>query len=544
MKSFIASLRNLVLPFGVTTGTRIVLDGVDGRISVYNQSNLETMRIDSATSSLTVNGADGSEWQLITPDPNVGTGIATTQSPAPLAGTTLTATRDTVASINYAPGINDVYRVIVPPFENGFATGAQLVMGGGTSALPKGNFEIDGMDVTIIQALNHYGVFALLGSGTINNPQIFLNDTGNAYAAAYAQPTTTTTTYTTPGTTSFVVPANVTSIKAECWGAGGGGQGGSGAGGGGGEYAREDTLAVTPGETLTIVVGTGGAGGPGGVGGPGSAGGSTAVKRGTINLVFGHGGPGSNSATTLGGTGSTNTTHFNGGGSHANTTGVSTGGAGGGSSAGTNGTGNNGASNVGTTGGAGGTAPVGGAAGGAGGNGTGTSGTPGTAGSAPGGGGGTGGAGSSSNSAGGAGGNGQVRLTYTPNNPTLKVAISPSAQTDQYGYSLQPGVQLPNGRMAMSGSLGTETQTIVFGSSVVATNASGQCTINPGLTTIRGFVAWNGDDTARPDMVIANNRGLWPVVGSTVGVTCRTGSTGAVIAGVNVRIDWIAFGVL
>jgi len=34
MKSFIASLRNLVLPYGATTGNRIILDGVNGRISV------------------------------------------------------------------------------------------------------------------------------------------------------------------------------------------------------------------------------------------------------------------------------------------------------------------------------------------------------------------------------------------------------------------------------------------------------------------------------------------------------------------------------
>lgn len=35
MKSFIAALRNLILPFGATTGPRIVLDGVNGRISVF-----------------------------------------------------------------------------------------------------------------------------------------------------------------------------------------------------------------------------------------------------------------------------------------------------------------------------------------------------------------------------------------------------------------------------------------------------------------------------------------------------------------------------
>lgn len=39
MKSFIAALRTLVLPWGRTTGTRIVLDGVNGRILIYDASN-------------------------------------------------------------------------------------------------------------------------------------------------------------------------------------------------------------------------------------------------------------------------------------------------------------------------------------------------------------------------------------------------------------------------------------------------------------------------------------------------------------------------
>jgi predicted RecA/RadA family phage recombinase len=39
MKSLIANLRNLVLPFGATSGPRIVLDGVDGEIDVYDANN-------------------------------------------------------------------------------------------------------------------------------------------------------------------------------------------------------------------------------------------------------------------------------------------------------------------------------------------------------------------------------------------------------------------------------------------------------------------------------------------------------------------------
>ena len=73
------------------------------------------------------------------------------------------------------------------------------------------------------------------------------------------------------GPTTWTVPANVTSIMVEVWGAGGGGgsagcspcssypAGGFGGGGGAGGYGRE-LLAVTPGTSFTITVGAGGLG--------------------------------------------------------------------------------------------------------------------------------------------------------------------------------------------------------------------------------------------------------------------------------------------
>lgn len=71
------------------------------------------------------------------------------------------------------------------------------------------------------------------------------------------------TTYWSASTTgaTWVVPAGVASIVPKVWGAGGGGgRGGTAAGGagGGGGYAST-TLSVTPGSTLTAVVGAGGA---------------------------------------------------------------------------------------------------------------------------------------------------------------------------------------------------------------------------------------------------------------------------------------------
>ena len=90
---------------------------------------------------------------------------------------------------------------------------------------------------------------------------------------------------------TFVVPSGVTSLKVKLWGAGGGSAGGSGA------FVTGD-LAVTPGETLTLIVGQGGIdsssattyGGGGGGGDqatstPGSGGGRSAIRRMTTEVV-------------------------------------------------------------------------------------------------------------------------------------------------------------------------------------------------------------------------------------------------------------------
>ena len=90
--------------------------------------------------------------------------------------------------------------------------------------------------------------------------------------------------------TNFAVPAGVTRLMVEAWGAGGGGSDflgfpdcSSGGSGGSGGYVRA-ILAVTPGETLAVVAAA--------AGGPASAGGASVVKRGTSILVSAGGGGG------------------------------------------------------------------------------------------------------------------------------------------------------------------------------------------------------------------------------------------------------------
>ncbi|HSF55854.1 MAG TPA: hypothetical protein VLA71_19020, partial [Algoriphagus sp.] len=66
--------------------------------------------------------------------------------------------------------------------------------------------------------------------------------------------------FTTPGDGTFIVPAGVTSITVEVWGAGGRGgsrtSNGEGGGGGGGAYSRS-VIAVTPGQVFNYYVGFG-----------------------------------------------------------------------------------------------------------------------------------------------------------------------------------------------------------------------------------------------------------------------------------------------
>jgi len=205
-------------------------------------------------------------------------------------------------------------------------------------------------------------------------------------------------TYTSNGT--FVVPAGVTEVTVECWGAGGSGgtrtNNGVGGGGGGGAYARS-VLTVTPG-SYTVTVGTGSSGtSPGGDSWFGTA--ATVMAKGGQSAA-----DNSTSAAT-GGLASAsigNQVTRNGGSGAAGSGSVS---GGGGSSAGPN------AAGAAGSGSNGGTAPAGGGDGGDGLT-SGASQNNGGNASSPGGGGGGAKRTSFGTRTGGTGGNGQVIISY------------------------------------------------------------------------------------------------------------------------------------
>ncbi len=151
---------------------------------------------------------------------------------------------------------------------------------------------------------------------------------------------------------NFTVPAGVTSITVEAWGGGGGGANGSGerGGGGGGAYARS-TIAVSPGQMYSVVIGLGGStgsnggnstfgtnlvvaeGGRSGAGPNGGDGGDDGNSTGDVTFSGGDGGDGRNNGGGGGGGGSAFT---NANGQNGEDGGGSSGGDGG------NGTGNGG----------------------------------------------------------------------------------------------------------------------------------------------------------------------------------------------------------
>jgi hypothetical protein len=289
--------------------------------------------------------------------------------------------------------------------------------------------------------------------------------------------------FTSAGTFTFTVPPATTSISAVCVGGGGGGGGGEsgrnqGVSGGGGGALCYGTIPVTPGESLTVTVGSGGNAGASG-GGNGTAGGTTSIARGATVLITAVGGGAGlerSTATVNGGTGSvdasvTNSGGGNGGnsGGNSNDTGSGGGGAGGYSAAGgAGGTTGNGSASTGGGGGGGGATSAGQGYGGGGVGilGAGSNGTAGTLNSTGGGvgsngggsaggtrpaggafGGGGGACDDDTNGAGGAGGGGAVRIIWGTGRSYPSTSV---ADASVVNYALTLSDLSGNGRTASS----------------------------------------------------------------------------------------------
>jgi hypothetical protein len=108
---------------------------------------------------------------------------------------------------------------------------------------------------------------AKLDSTTINDTGYLALPVGTQ-AQRVATQSGTLVYFTTPGTTSWTVPANVENVEVLIVGGGGGGGNDMGGGGGGGGVVYLPAYNVTPGASISVVVGAGGAGAPAGTSGP------------------------------------------------------------------------------------------------------------------------------------------------------------------------------------------------------------------------------------------------------------------------------------
>lgn len=153
---------------------------------------------------------------------------------------------------------------------------------------------------------------------------------------------------------TFVVPAGVTTVTVECYGAKGGNGNQPSSLGGNGAYIKGD-VTVTPGETLNIIAGGMGVSGVASLEGGGGGGGSFVIRAtGNVPLVIAGGGGGGSYQASTSGTGGSASTTGNAGGyvpTLPGQGGFSDNGGGGGTGAGGGGWNANGSSNMWATGG-------------------------------------------------------------------------------------------------------------------------------------------------------------------------------------------------
>lgn len=338
---------------------------------------------------------------------------------------------------------------------------------------------------------------------------------------------------------SWTVPACVTSITVECWGAGGGGgfaggtDGRATGGGGGGAYAQVTTMAVTSGQAIPYSIGTGGAG----ISGT-NHGGDTWFF--SINDVLAKGGSGTANNSLTGGSGGQATACIGDivwsggdGGSASSPDGGCSAGGGGGSGAGSGSNGNNGTNGTNGLGGClnGGNGGAGGAAngnGGAGGTGA-SNGTNALATSGAAFGGGGGGAKRANiiggDKAGGNGADGGIRITYTTASSSATISYASLAWCTSETVTQTPTITGITGGTFSSSPTGLSIDAT---SGVITPSAStaGLYTVTYALNGSCGTVTATTSVTINTAPAVSISGNTTVCAGATTGLICQVLPTG------------------
>ena len=274
----------------VSSSNKIVFTAIDTVVDAHIRADDDTYSADASftmPAEVQVSFDGGSTWKAIGTNPNsygvdIGdlnvaiklrqhstasssTGTFQTDATTPAAtalsdvtsfavGTPVT---DATLDLSWAAVTNRTRYQVDRATNSGFTTGVTLGVYTGTGT----SFSDSGLT----NGTTYY--YRIKAIGTTRYKDSANYATANGLATHFV---TTVTLPGTPGTTaSFTVPAGVTSLAIECWGAGGSGGGsnlphsganaGAGGGGGGGAYSKKNTLAVSPGDVISYRVGAGGA---------------------------------------------------------------------------------------------------------------------------------------------------------------------------------------------------------------------------------------------------------------------------------------------
>ena len=183
----------------------------------------------------------------------------------------LTDSSSNNATVNN-PGTVAVLPATSNPFQGGSAyfASSNLLLPSDVKLNLNGDFTIELWAYTLGVSgtgmlINKGGVGAGLSSyeiSRLNNSFVFAASSNNSVTdiggySASGTPGFGSVSFTTPGTYSWTVPTGVTSVCVVAVGGGGGGGLNAGAGGGGG-LGYKNNIAVTPGQTYSVVVGAGG----------------------------------------------------------------------------------------------------------------------------------------------------------------------------------------------------------------------------------------------------------------------------------------------
>ena len=251
---FSASYSANSLPSGITISGSNITGTLPGTATVANSTSIIT-----ATSATTNRTATRTINFSINPD------VVTWSSPS--AGQSYSYTEGNSVNI---------------PLSAASAAGQNISYS--ASGLPSG-LSISGAAIT--GTLTTFGSFSVTLTATAANT----GKTANRSISFTVASAAVDVVYTTAGTYSWTVPAGVTSICAVTVGGAGSGSNSNGNAGGGGALAYVNAISVTPGETLTVVVGNRGT--PNGSTRALRTGANSSVSRGATVLVAARGGGGS-----------------------------------------------------------------------------------------------------------------------------------------------------------------------------------------------------------------------------------------------------------